>query len=57
MDINAPMQFPDRYYSIHDMIEELSHNVEAFKITAQAIKLATNFDLKVGVGMYDMMKM
>ena len=57
MDLKAPMTFPDGYYSVHDTIEELSRSPEAFKITAQAIKLATNFDLKVGVGMYDMMKM
>ena len=56
LDLKAPMTFPEGYYSVRDTIEELAKSPEAFKITAQAIKLATNFDLQVGVGMYDMMK-
>ena len=56
MDLTAPMEFPEGYYSIHDTVEVLAQNEEAFKITAKALKLATNFDLQVGVGMYDMMK-
>ena len=50
------MEFPEGYYSIHDTMEEISKNEEAMAITAKAVKLATNFDIKPGIGMWDMMK-
>ena len=56
MDLTAPMEFPEGYYSIKDSMEELAKNEEALAITAKAVKLATNFDIKPGVGMWDMMK-
>ena len=56
LDLTAPMEFPEGYYSIHDTLEELSKNKEALAITAQAVRLATNFELKPGAGMWDMMK-
>ena len=56
MDLTAPMEFPEGYYSVKDSMEELANNEEALAITAKAVKLATNFDVKPGVGMWDMMK-
>ena len=56
MDLEAPMEFPEGYYSIKDTMEEISNNDEAMAIVRKAVKLATNFDLAPGVGMWDMMK-
>ena len=56
LDLKEPMKFPDGYYSIHDTMEEIAKNKDALAITAKAIKLTTNFDLKPGVGMWNMMK-
>ena len=50
------MEFPEGYYSIKDSMEEISGNDEAMAIVRKAVKLATNFDLAPGVGMWDMMK-
>ena len=56
MDLAAPMEFPEGYYSIKDTIDEIAKNEEALAIASKAVKLATNFDIKPGVGMWDMMK-
>ena len=56
LDLKAPMEFPEGYYSVKDTMEELFASEEAGKVAAEAIKLATNFDIKPGVGMWDMMK-
>ena len=56
MDLEAPMEFPEGYYSIKDTMEQLAENEEAFAIVRKAVKLATNFDVAPGVGMWDMMK-
>ena len=56
LDLKAPMEFPEGRYSIHDTMEEIAKNEEAMAVTAKAVKLATNFDLKPGVGMWNMMK-
>ncbi|MCD7918235.1 MAG: glycoside hydrolase family 2 protein, partial [Clostridiales bacterium] len=56
MDLKAPMEFPEGYYSIKDTMEEIANNEEAMALTAKAIKLATNFDVAPGVGMWGMMK-
>ena len=56
MDLTAPMEFPEGYYSIKDSLEELAKNEEAFAVTAKAVKLATNFDIKPGEGMWAMMQ-
>ena len=50
------MEFPAGYYSVRDTMEELSKNADAMAIVAKAVKLATNFDIRPGVGMWDMMK-
>lgn len=56
LDLTAPMEFPEGYYSVKDTMEELFSSEEAGEVAAEAIKLATNFDVKPGVGMWDMMK-
>lgn len=50
------MEFPEGKYSVRDNMEELSKCPEAFEIVHNAVKLATNFDVAPGVGMWDMMK-
>lgn len=56
LDLESPMEFPEGFYSIKDSMEELANNEEAFAIVAKAVKLATNFELKPGVGMWSMLK-
>lgn len=56
MDLKAPMKFPKGRYSIKDSFTELAKSKEALEIAAQAVKLATNFLVKPGEGMWDMMK-
>ena len=56
LDLKAPMEFPEGFYSVRDTMEEISKNEEALEITSQALKLATNFDIKPGIGMWDMLK-
>ena len=56
MDLTAPMEFPEGYYSVKDTMEDLAKNEEALALAAKAVKLATTFDIKPGVGMWDMMK-
>ena len=56
LDLKAPMEFPEGFYSVRDTMEEISKNEEALEITSKALKLATNFDIKPGIGMWDMLK-
>ncbi len=56
LDLEAPMEFPEGMYSIKDPITEIAKNEEAFKVVSEAFKLAMNMELKVGEGMWDMMK-
>ena len=56
MDLKAPMEFPEGRYSIKDSLTELAKSEEALEIVAEAVKLATNFIVKPGEGMWDMMK-
>lgn len=56
LDLKAPMEFPEGYYSIRDTMEVIAENEEAFEMVSKAIKLATNFKIEKGVGMWDMMK-
>lgn len=56
MNLKAPMDFPEGKYSIRNTMEEIAESQEALEITAEALKLATNFIVKPGVGMWDMMK-
>lgn len=56
MDLKAPMEFPEGRYSVRDTMEELAKCPEAMEIAAKAVKLATNFNVEPGEGMWDMMK-
>ena len=56
LDLKAPMEFPEGYYNINVSMEEIAKNEEAMEIVAKAVKMATNMDVKPGVGMWDMMK-
>ncbi len=56
MDLKAPMEFPEGKYSVRDTLEELAKSHEAFEIAAEAIKLASNFKVKQGEGMWDMFR-
>ena len=56
LDLSAPMEFPEGKYSIKGIMEELSRYPEAFEVIAKAMKLATNFTISPGNGMWDMMK-
>ena len=56
LDLEAPMEFPEGKYNVKDKMEELAKSEEALDIVRKAVKLATNFDLAPGVGMWNMMK-
>ena len=56
LDLKAPIEFPEGKYNVRCTMEEISKSPKAMEITAKAIKLATNFDLAPGQGMWDMMK-
>ncbi len=56
LDLKAPMEFPEGKYSIRNTMEEMAASPEALEITAKAVKLATNFIVEPGIGMWDMMK-
>ena len=56
LDLKAPMEFPEAITASRDSMEDLSKNEEALALATRAVKLATNFDIKPGVGMWDMMK-
>ncbi len=56
LDLKAPMEFPEGFYSVKDSMETLFNSEEAGEVVSKAVKLATNFDIKPGVGMWDMMK-
>ena len=56
LDLKAPMEFPEGMYSIKDTIEDIAKNEEALAIVQKAMKLATNFNIVPGEGMWDMMK-
>lgn len=56
LDLTAPMEFPEGKYNVKDTMETLAQSTEAFEVVHKAVKLATNFDLAPGVGMWNMMK-
>ena len=53
LDLTAPMEFPEGRYSVKDSMETLAQSPE---VVRKALKLATNFDLTPGVGMWDMLR-
>lgn len=56
LDLKAPMEFPEGKYNIRCKLEDIAKSSEAMEVTAKAVKLATNFELAPGAGMWDMMK-
>ena len=56
LDLTAPMEFPEGKYSVKDSMETLARSPEALEMVREAVKLATNFDLSPGVGMWDMLR-
>ncbi|MGN0204799.1 MAG: glycoside hydrolase family 2 TIM barrel-domain containing protein [Coprococcus sp.] len=56
MDLKAPMEFPEGKYSVKDTLEEIAKCPELMEIVSRAVKLASNFTLAPGEGMWDMMK-
>ena len=56
LDLTAPMEFPEGKYNVKDSMEVLAQSPEALEVVTKAIKLATNFDLVPGMGMWNMMK-
>ena len=56
LDLTAPMEFPEGKYNVKDSMEVLAQSPEALEVVREAVKLATNFDLAPGVGMWNMMK-
>lgn len=50
------MEFPEGRYSVRDTMEVLAQSPEALEAARTAVKLAANFDLAPGAGMWDMMK-
>lgn len=56
MDLAAPMEFPEGKYSVKDNFEAYAKSPEALEIARKAMKLATNFDIVPGEGMWNMMK-
>ncbi|MDE7185656.1 MAG: glycoside hydrolase family 2 protein [Lachnospiraceae bacterium] len=56
LDLKAPMAFPEGKYSIRCKMEDIAACPEAMEIVSKAVKLATNMEMKPGVGMWDMMK-
>ena len=56
LDLTAPMEFPEGRYSVKDSMETLAQSPEALEVVRKALKLATNFDLTPGVGMWDMLR-
>lgn len=56
LDLKAPMEFPEGKYNIRCKLEDIAKSPEAMEVTAKAVKLATNFELAPGAGMWDMMK-
>lgn len=56
MDLEAPMEYPEGKYNVKDSMEVLAACPEAIEIASRAIKLATNFSVEPGKGMWDMLK-
>ena len=56
LDLKAPMEFPEGKLSVKDTFEVIAQNEEALEMVSNAVKLASNFEVRPGVGMWDMMK-
>lgn len=56
LDLKAPMAFPEGKYNIKCKMDEIAACPEAMDIVSKAVRLATNMEMRPGVGMWDMMK-
>lgn len=56
LDLEAPMEFPKGRWNVRCTMEELATSPKALAVVSKAVKLATNFELKPGAGMWDMIK-
>ncbi len=56
MDLSAPMEFPEGKFNITYTMEQMAEVPAALEVVSKAMKLATNFELVPGEGMWDMMK-
>lgn len=56
LDLKAPMEFPEGKYNVKDTMQDIANSPEALEIASKAVKLATNFAIVPGEGMWDMMK-
>lgn len=56
LDLKAPMEFPEGKYNVKCTMQEIAESEEALAVTSEAVKLATNFSIVPGEGMWDMMK-
>lgn len=56
MDLKAPLEFPEGRWNVKYTMKELASCPEALAVVSRAVKLASNFDLRPGLGMWDMMK-
>ena len=56
MDLKAPMEFPEGYYSVNDTLEELAKCPDAIKVASQAVNLVSNFVIAPGKGLWGMFK-
>lgn len=56
MDLKAPMEYPEGKWNVKYTMEEIASCPEALDVVSKAVKLASNFDVRPGVGMWDMMK-
>ena len=53
---DMPMEFPEGKWNVKYTMEEFASCPEALEIVSKAVKLASNFDIRPGTGMWDMMK-
>lgn len=56
LDLKAPMEFPEGYYSVKDTMEEMAACPEAIEVVTKAIKLTMGMTIAPGEGMWNMMK-
>lgn len=56
LNLDAPMEFPEGFYSVRNTFEELAGSEEAFLVVSEAMHLASSFKVKKGEGMYNMFK-
>ncbi|MDO4438103.1 MAG: glycoside hydrolase family 2 TIM barrel-domain containing protein [Eubacteriales bacterium] len=56
MDLSTPMEFPEDRYHVRNTLIEIAECPEAMEEVSKALKLATNFIVKPGQGVWEMVK-